>query len=257
MGGDDSDGPALGILVNNSTRVGTLFAVYEFLEKQLQVRWLWPGELGEVIPRHTDVRVPRWDATGKPAFVHARWRDGGVYMGGTNGWSSAEASAKFQEEQSKWLRRHRFARGLNLDAAHAFTTWWDRYKDSHPEFFNQLPDGKRQPDLTYHGGAPSLISMCVSDPGFHRTIVEHWRQTRSSRRPFVDASENDTNGKCTCPRCLAWDEPDPELAAPWTNRLDHARKAFGRVTKIGTSGSALFQIATRNTSWLCRPRRKR
>ena len=30
---------------------GTLYAVYDFLEKDMGVRWLWPGELGEVIPR--------------------------------------------------------------------------------------------------------------------------------------------------------------------------------------------------------------
>ena len=226
MVGDDSDGRVTGMLINNLTRVGTLFAVYEFLEKQLQGRWLWPGELGEVIPRCMDVTVTRWNSTGKPAFVHARWRDGGVYMGGTNGWSSAKARDVFAEEQSKWLRRHRFARGVNLDAAHAFTTWWERYHESHPEYFNLLPDGSRRSDPTYHGGAPSLISMCVSEPGFHRAIVEHWQRTRSPQRPFIDASENDTNGRCTCPRCLAWDEPDPELNVPWAERLECARKAF-------------------------------
>jgi hypothetical protein len=30
--------------------VGTLFGVYEFLERQLRVRWLWPGKLGEAFP---------------------------------------------------------------------------------------------------------------------------------------------------------------------------------------------------------------
>ncbi|MBP90547.1 MAG: hypothetical protein CMJ64_28200 [Planctomycetaceae bacterium] len=43
--GDDSNGPVIatngiGSLHNNRTRVGTLFAVYEFLEVQLGVRWL-------------------------------------------------------------------------------------------------------------------------------------------------------------------------------------------------------------------------
>lgn len=226
MAGDDSDGPATGILINNLTRVGTLFAVYEFLEKELQVRWLWPGELGTVIPRRAELTVTRWDSAGKPAFVHARWRDGGGYMGSTNGWSSAKARDAFLDEQSKWLRRHRFARGLNLDASHAFTSWWGQHKDSHPEYFSQLPDGSRRPDPTYYGGTPSLISMCVSEPNFHRAIVEHWRRTRTPQQPFIDASENDTDGKCTCPRCLAWDAPAPELAEAWSNRLDRARKAF-------------------------------
>lgn len=30
---------------------GTLYAVYDFLENEMGVRWIWPGELGEVIPK--------------------------------------------------------------------------------------------------------------------------------------------------------------------------------------------------------------
>lgn len=233
LAGDDSDGPATGTLTNNSTRVGTLFAVYNFLEEQLHVRWLWPGESGEVIPQCTNLIVTNWNSTGKPSFVHARWRDGGVYMGSPNGWSSGKARDAFAREQSKWLRRHRFARGMNLDAAHAFTTWWERCKDSHLEYFNVLPDGSRRPDPTYHRGEPSLVSMCVSEPAFHRAIVEHWQRTRTPQRPFIDASENDTNGRCTCPRCLAWDEPEPELAGAWVDRLERARKAFAAGDQSG------------------------
>ncbi|OIO97272.1 MAG: hypothetical protein AUJ96_23415 [Armatimonadetes bacterium CG2_30_66_41] len=224
--GDDSDGPPAWILHNNRTRVGTLFAVYEFLEKHLGVRWLWPGELGEVIPKRASVFLDSWDQTGKPAFVHARWRDGGNTVAGEAGWASPQVRSKFLSEQSKWLRRHRFALGVNMDMAHAYTQWWDRHKDDHPEYFNLLPDGTRRPDPTYHGAAPSLISMCVSEPAFHRAVVENWKQTRSPERPYIDVSENDTPGKCNCPRCLSWDVRDPALEAPWESRLEYAKKAF-------------------------------
>ena len=224
--GDDSDGPAAWILHNNRTRVGTLFAVYEFLEKHLQVRWLWPGPLGEVIPTRTDVVVETWDQTGAPAFVHARWREGGRAMAGTDGWASGRTRSLFLSEQGKWLRRNRFALGVNMDMAHAFTQWWDRHKDDHPEYFNLLPDGTRRSDPNYHGGSSQLISMCVSEPGFHRAVVEGWAKRRSPQSPHLDLSENDTSGRCTCPNCLAWDVPDPELEVPWAERVEHARKAF-------------------------------
>ncbi len=224
--GDDSDGPPAWILHNNRARVGTLFAVYEFLEKHLQVRWLWPGELGEVIPHRTDIVLDAWDQTGAPAFVHTRWRDGGQAVAGTDGWSSGRARSRFLSEQGKWLRRNRFAMGVNMDMAHAFTEWWDRHKDDHPEYFNLLPDGTRRSDPYYHGGASRLISMCVSEPGFHRAIVENWQQTRSPARPHIDVSENDTSGRCTCPNCLAWDVPNPNPVTPWAERLERARKAF-------------------------------
>ncbi|MFV1964416.1 MAG: DUF4838 domain-containing protein [Pirellulaceae bacterium] len=224
--GDDTDGPPAWVLHNNRTRVGTLFAVYEFLEQELQVRWLWPGPLGEVIPPRSTMVVPSYGHVGKPALIHARWRDGGASVAGTAGWSSSASRSRFLSEQGKWLRRHRFALGVNMDMAHAFTDWWDRHKEDHPDYFNLLPDGTRRSDPNYHGGAASLISMCVSNPGFHRAIVERWRQSRSPQDPHVDVSENDTSGKCTCPKCLAWDVPDPQREVPWEQRLDHARKAF-------------------------------
>ena len=45
--GKDSEGDPLDL----DTHEGTLFGVYDILENNLGVRWLWPGKLGEVIPR--------------------------------------------------------------------------------------------------------------------------------------------------------------------------------------------------------------
>lgn len=79
--GDDSDGPVLdsrgikGSLHDNKTRVGTLFAVYEFLDKRLGVRWLWPGRLGEVVPKQKSLRVTAWNQTYAPRLLHSRLRD--------------------------------------------------------------------------------------------------------------------------------------------------------------------------------------
>jgi hypothetical protein len=66
MLGDDTDGEPFWIQHNNRERVGTLFAVYEFLDDHLGVRWLWPGELGEVIPTRKTVSVDAWDKRAAP-----------------------------------------------------------------------------------------------------------------------------------------------------------------------------------------------
>lgn len=224
--GDDSDGPAAWIMHNNRTRVGTLFAVYELIERELGVRWLWPGELGEVIPSTRDIAIERWEMRAKPAFVHTRWRDGGRLMTGPDGWASDETRSRFLSEQGKWLRRNRFAMGRNMDMAHAFTGWWDRYGEEHPEYFNLLPDGTRRSDPTYHGGSTRLISMSVGHPDFQREVIEHWLATRTPAKPWIDCSENDTPGKCMCEYCMALDEPDPTLDFPWAEREQRARAAF-------------------------------
>jgi len=224
--GDDSDGQPGWVQHNNRTRVGTLFGVYHLLDHELGARWLWPGPLGEVVPERDSIAFEEIDLTGKPAFIHARWRDGGGTVAGADGWADPANRSRWISEQGRWLRRHRFALGVNMDMAHAFTTWWEKYGENYPEYFNLLPDGTRRSDPTYHGGADRLIAMNVSEPAFHRQIVENWLETRTEDDPFIDASENDTPGKCTCERCLSWDVPDPDLEVPWDERLQHAREAF-------------------------------
>ena len=224
--GDDSDGEPGWVLHNNRTHVGTMFGVYHLLDRELGARWLWPGPLGEVVPERADIAFNDIDLIGEPAFVHARWREGGGTVAGTDGWADQANRSRWISGQSRWLRRHRFALGVNMDMAHAYTTWWERYSEDHPEYFNLLPDGTRRSDPYYHGAADHLVSMDVSEPAFHRAIVENWLATRTEADPYIDASENDTPGKCTCERCMSWDVPDPRLEEPWDERLDRAREAF-------------------------------
>jgi hypothetical protein len=246
MLGDDSEGPVFGFQHGNRTRVGTLFAVYEFLDKHLGVRWLWPGELGEVIPKRQTISVDKWDQVGKPFLIHSRWRDASVFSDGP-GWMSQANQQRFAADQGKWLRRNRFALGVNMDITHAFTDYWDRYGKTHPDFFNLLPDGTRRSDPYYCGAAPSLISMCVSNPALWQAIIDNPQHVRNKSPLVLDISENDTSGKCTCPKCLAWDVPDPECK-DWDHRLQKATEAF----KKGTPGweDALGSLSDRYAKFL-------
>ena len=40
-----------------NARRGTLWAVYDFLQDQLGCRWIWPGDIGRVVPRRTTIAV--------------------------------------------------------------------------------------------------------------------------------------------------------------------------------------------------------
>jgi hypothetical protein len=224
--GDDSEGEAFWIQHGNRTRVGTLFGVYDLLESELNARWLWPGTLGTRIDHVRDLRLPDYDVSGAPPFIHARWRDGSFTRAGIQGWASQKTRSQYLNAQGKWLRRHRFAMGRNMDMAHAFTQWWEKYGDRNPEFFNLLPDGTRRSDPHYHGGSDHLIGMSVGEPTFHKAIVENWLESRSEETVGIDCSENDTPGKCLCAMCLAMDVPDPSLDFPWQERVARARTAF-------------------------------
>lgn len=202
LGGRDAAGTPL----LDSTSAGSLFAVYELLERHLGVRWLWPGDLGTVTPRRATITIPATNWQVSPRFLHTRVRFGGLSLTPA-AFSSPEARAAFADQTLRWLRRHRFNRGTSLEYGHGFEDYWDKHSATHPEYFNLLPDGKRRSDPTYYGGEGRLISMCVSEPGLARERAAEWAQTRTPERPWVNCAENDTCGKCVCPNCLAWDAP--------------------------------------------------
>lgn len=235
--GRDTDGPLWSnqwTIHEIRTQMGTLFGVYEFLEKQLGVKWLWPGKAGEIIPKKQEIQIDQWDQTWAPPFIHTRVRDHTPMnidfavegSGPFNLWSSASAAAEYRRDQGIWLRRQRFAMAVNLDARHSFQTYWSEFGKTHPEFFNLLPDGTRRSDPLAYAGSPAHVSMCVSQSGLWKAVVGKWQASRTAQDPYISAGENDNPGKCTCPQCLAWDEKDPAHPMLSVNRLARARTAF-------------------------------
>ena len=183
IAGGDNDSPV------NSAICGTLFAVYEFLERELKVLWLWPDEqYGIVVRPRKDIVVPM----------------------GRYGWRSPFENVQLRRLPLNWKRRvarsHGGADAVHapdlLGGGHAFSRWWKTYGKSNPDFFEMNAHGER-----VIGGASS---MCVSNPEFHRELKRLWREARAAhpeRRYFMPLAENDTDGRCKCPTCRAWANP--------------------------------------------------
>jgi len=62
--------------LSRDTHAGTLFGVYDILETNMGVRWLWPGKLGEVIPHRKNLSLPPLDESVKPLLWFKEWRGG-------------------------------------------------------------------------------------------------------------------------------------------------------------------------------------
>ena len=56
-------------LAGNQPR-GALYAVYSFLQRELGVRWLWPGESGEFMPVKTNWELPELKFNHQPAIPY-------------------------------------------------------------------------------------------------------------------------------------------------------------------------------------------
>lgn len=202
--GGDGGGDALEFGVP----AGTLFGTYEWLERAVGVRWLWPGELGTYVPPAATITAADVNDTAAPPFMQRQTRGGLSFksqypaLGFTE-----EAFQEYGKEQAVFLRRHRMGKTEKIVYGHAFTDWWKKYGAEHPEWF-QLVNGKRGP--TKPGGS---YSMCVSNPEFQHKIVELWKERRAKNGEtgpsYLNVVENGIMGLCECDNCRALDGPQP------------------------------------------------
>jgi hypothetical protein len=219
VGRDDNGDP----LRQDNPDVGTLFGVYEFLERFLGVRWLWPGELGTYVPKTSTIELWSVNETHAPALrfrlmVWSRIRS--IVQGGRT-LSEADCRLGFSREGAQrygkalqvLLRRHRMGgRDAKPPTGHAFSGWWQRYGQEHPEWFALRRDQTRgHPDKDY-----AHVPMCVSNEELQDFIVEQWDGESVLRLGPVDRP-----GRCTCASCRDWDGPQPKTA-PWFARLVYA-----------------------------------
>ncbi|MEW6356759.1 MAG: DUF4838 domain-containing protein [Planctomycetota bacterium] len=205
IAGEDGDGDPL----STRTHAGTLWGVYEVLERLLKVRWLWPGELGVYVPKTDAVRIGAVEETFAPWLFQRNLRPGlNLRYGNEKFAFTPEGKKHYAREQDIFLRRHRMGRSKTMRYGHAFEDWWDKYGQEHPEWFQLLEDGKRGP-----ARPKSRFSMCVSNPEFHKKIVELWKEAKAKNPAEwinINCCENDIRGMCTCERCMSWDGPQPE-----------------------------------------------
>lgn len=205
IAGEDSEGDP----VSQTTRAGTLWGVYEVLDRFMGARWLWPGELGVHVPATDTVTIGPLDEIVPPSMLQRKVRHGLRRPAGETGLTE-EGFAEYARAQNVFQRRHRMGRSLPLRYGHAFERYWERYGEEHPEWFQLLPDGRRGPATPN-----SRTSMCVSNAEFGREVIERWKEQRAASPGEwfnVNGCENDTSGLCVCEECIAWDGPQPELS---------------------------------------------
>ncbi|MEN6642979.1 MAG: DUF4838 domain-containing protein [Armatimonadia bacterium] len=131
---------------------GTLYAAYDFLEKQCGVRWYAPGKVGEVYPVSKTLVVTGKDVRRKPWMIH-RWHAGSYMYMPT---PKEKASAN---DVNVWRLRNRIG-GRALTVGHSFYGYYDRFLKDHPDWFAQGYTGK-PPQLCYTN--PELIAQVVKD----------------------------------------------------------------------------------------------
>ena len=205
---------------------GTLFGVYELLERYAGVRWMWPGELGTVIPRHNTLAIGdtlNEEHAPPLRFRHIHWHhvNSAVanYKPEIERLAFSEAGLRaYRDDLEVFLKRNRMGFSERKPkVSHYFCGWWPEYGKEHPDWFMLNEEGTRGP------GRKALVErwrlqhvgMCVSNPGLQRFLVEEaW-----DGGDDLDLSETDYRAFCHCDNCRAWDAEAPEGYYPDLHRM--------------------------------------
>lgn len=204
---------------------GTRYAVTTFLEDKLGVRYLWPGELGKVVPRLETIVVADFERRFTPQLAQRRIRSMGYHDRIQVGLDrlgfkkedferQVADAQRTQAESPDWFSWHRLGGTLNMSGGHAFSHLWAKYGKDHPDWFALQPDGSRDQSAN-----PDRARLCKSNADLIAAIAKEKIEelTRNPALIGVALGPND-GGKpsfCTCPKCEALDSPKGRKVMLW------------------------------------------
>jgi len=204
---------------------GTRYAVTTFLEDKLGVRYLWPGELGKVMPRQETIVVGDFQHCFSPPLGQRRIRslayhdriqvglDRLSFMKEDYERLRAEAQ-RTQVESPDWFGWHRLGGSLNLNGGHAFGHLWAKYGKDHPDWFALQPDGSRD-----QSRSSDRARLCKSNPDLITAIAREKIEELNRNPNLLGVSVGPNDGGratfCTCPKCEALDSPKGRKVLLW------------------------------------------
>ena len=216
MGRDESDAQAAGRKGRSFTsrkhyqKIGTLYAVYSFLETCCGVRWYMPTEIGEVVPETATIRVAPVDVQRKPS---SRYRALFAYHSiPAKLWTwkytkvaRPEAPFVSGEDMLRWARAMKLG-GTAFAANHGQYGYYKRFGEEHPDWFaNSTPQGGNQ--------------LCYSHPGAFAQVVQDARDffdgtladsSAWAIGDFYSVMPMDTKTWCQCDACGSKYGSDPD-----------------------------------------------
>lgn len=177
---------------------GTANAVYTFLQDYLDVRWFWPGELGEDVLHRDTLAFAPFEYRYHP---HFRGRAGLFFH---------SHLAMDNGHSHEWVRHQRLQLdSLWLQSWHPLSYWWNEFHETNPDYFALQPDGTRS-----GWPGPRAAKLCKSNPAVWQEWLRYVEREleRYPNQTVFSAVANDggAQGFCVCEECRAWDPEEGE-----------------------------------------------
>ena len=195
---------------------GILYAVYQFLEELVGIRFLTAAHT--YIPDASTLQIPCGRYTYSPPFSF-RWS----YYRENSEAPEFAAKRKVNTVTDAENLGGKTQQQLINHTFHALVPY-GTYGESHPEYY-ALVDGKR--DTNTHGGGPQL---CVTNPEVIEVATESAIQQLSERPEAtnISVSQADTAAYCRCEACEALNEAED---SPMGSQLTFVNAVAERVEK--------------------------
>ncbi|MBT4817152.1 MAG: DUF4838 domain-containing protein [Lentisphaerae bacterium] len=222
---------------------GTLHGAMAFLERHVGFRWLWPGDLGEVVPSLSSLTIDPVDEGDWPALRQRKLRCSGAAgvpyhqpdvfaVEGDEALTSKDGEKPTFQVHDRllkglrrlgispdthivnirrtypWFIRQRLGSSLGLHYTHAYGGWWNENGEEHPEWFALQMNGRRTQE-------PSRERLCPSNAQL-AAAVARTKMLQFEENPLLSAasiSPNDgssANNFCMCENCRRLDPPGAE-----------------------------------------------
>lgn len=196
------------IIIGGGRPRGTLYGVFEFLEKEVGIMWM--DENYTYIPRSSSLSIPEnLDKHGKPMFSMR-----GVYV--FAGEPEKRIRFMIRNRENIFHDNHKFPDAEKWGifpiygsprACHTFYNYTKDWPAEYMDCFSVNKDGKRL--RAENPGGPGQV--CLSNPVTRRLFIARLKEyIKADRKAYpeyypliYDISVNDNPDKCVCPGCLA------------------------------------------------------
>lgn len=209
---------------------GTLFGVYDFLERFAGVRFFFPNELGVVIPKGKALKLPGIDIFDR---ADNDIRLVGFYKGKWEDVSPAKIKSPYgeyvtpQRNLSAWRWRMQTAYTPVMHALNLLSLE-DRFGKTHPEYFALRTDGRRHkekdmsfvPHICYASGVADEIyqdmqALAAGLPPSSRGIKHKVWIPVAFQEGYFSISLMDGLYPCHCEKCWKYLKKDAQLRSDY------------------------------------------
>ena len=234
-------------------RRGTANGVYAFLEKWAGCRFYFADELGEIVPRKESIVLPKLDVRDAPAMEDRKYA---YHSAGE--WFDADAP---DAKRRKWLNILRLRLGGGtLITCHGLSKMYyvRRFRETHPEYFCLLKDGRRHMVELGEAEKKSQTGKLCFTSGIREEIYQDLKAYLSGQPPqsrgldtwgksmwdgkYVGVQPADGYWPCQCEKCqAAYRKDDPSYATELIWGL--TKELSERLAKDGFTDVILMQSA--------------